>query len=128
VRPSSRARLLTLVGHPVPRHRCRRLGRAPHSFILGFRRLPADAAESWGRLLRGESREALETLLLLLTEHAGARARSAEIQEDLEAVARFFAAEARELARAREVTGYVSYPVPQRERDLLFTQYRQTAG
>ena len=61
----------------------------------------------------------------MLTEHAGARARRAEIQEDLEAVARFFAAEATELARARTSTGYATYPVPQRERDLLFTQYRQ---
>jgi len=118
-------RLLTLVGHPVPRHRCRRLGRAPHSYVVGFRRLPADATASWGRLLEGISRDALESLLLRLTEHAGARARSAEIQEDLEAVAHFFDAEATELARARAATGYAAYPVPQRERDLLFTRYRQ---
>ena len=120
-------RLLSLVGHPVPRHRCRRLGRAPHSYVAGFRRLPADAVTSWGRLLEGVSREALESLVLLLTEHAGARARSAEIQEDIEAVAHFFEAEAAELARARETTGYTTYPVPQRERDLLFAQYRQRA-
>ncbi len=118
-------RLLTMVGHPVPRHRCRRLGRARHSYVVGFRRLPADAAESWGRLFRGDSREALESLVLMLTEHAGARARRAEIQEDVLAVARFFAAEATELARARALTGYATYPVPQRERDLIFTQYRQ---
>ena len=87
--------------------------------------MPADATASWGRLLEGISRDALESLLLRLTEHAGARARSAEIQEDLEAVARFFDAEATELARARAATGYAAYPVPQRERDLLFTRYRQ---
>ena len=89
--------------------------------------MPADAAASWGRLLEGASREALESLLLRLTEHAGARARSAEIQEDLEAVAHFFEAEATELARARATMGYQTYPVPQRERDLLFAQYRQRA-
>jgi excinuclease UvrABC nuclease subunit len=117
-------RLLRFIGHPVPRHRCRRLGRAPHSYVVGFRRLPADAADLWNRLLAGASREALESLALQLIEHAGARARRAEVQEDLQAVAHFFEVEACELARARTAMGYATYPVPQRERDLLFTQYR----
>ena len=120
-------RLLRFMGHPVPRHRCRRLGRSPHSYIVGFRRLPAEAPDLWGRLLAGASRDALESLALLLIEHAGARARRAEVQEDLEAIARFFETEACELARARTAVGYLAYPVPQRERDLLFTQYRASA-
>src|SRR5262249_7524052 len=101
------ARLLRLVGHPVPRHRCRRFGAARHSHVLGFRRLPAHAADTWARLLRGGSRDALEALALRLTEHAGARARRGEVQDDLHAVARFFETEACALARAREATGYV---------------------
>jgi hypothetical protein len=117
-------RLLRFIGHPVPRHRCRRLGRAAHSYVVGFRRLPPDTPGGWDRLLRGASREALESLVLQLTDNAGARARRAEIQNDLQAIAHFFEAEARELARARAGTGYDRYPVPQRERDLLFTQYR----
>jgi excinuclease UvrABC nuclease subunit len=120
-------RLLRFVGHPVPRHRCERLGRARHSYVVGFRRLPADAPDLWIRLLAGASREALEALAVQLIEHAGARARRAEVQEDLQAVARFFETEACELARARTAVGYVTYPVPQRERDLLFTQYRALA-
>ena len=67
--------LLRYVGHPVPRHRCRRLGAARHSVVRGFRRLPAGSAAAWAGLLRGESRAALEALALRLVEHAGARAR-----------------------------------------------------
>jgi excinuclease UvrABC nuclease subunit len=118
-------RLLRLVGHPVPRHRCKRLVAAAHSHVVGFRRLPTDASDLWGRLLRGASREALEALALRLIEHAGALARRAEIQEDLRAVGRFFETEATALARARTLTGYSQYPVPQEERDLLFVQYRR---
>jgi excinuclease UvrABC nuclease subunit len=118
-------RLLRFAGHPVPRHRCRRLGRAAHSYVVGFRRLPDDASDLWGRLLRGVSREALEGLALRLIEHAGARARRAEIHEDLQAIARFFEAEACALARARAMAGYSRYPVPQQDRDLLFAQCRQ---
>lgn len=117
-------RLLRFAGHPVPRHRCRRLGTAPRSSVIGFRRLPSGAAESWGRLLSGSSREALETLTLRLLDHAGALARRAEVHEDLRAVARFFRDEACALARARIETGYTGYPVPQAERDLLFARYR----
>jgi hypothetical protein len=117
-------RLLRFVGHPVPRHRCRRLGRAAHSHVVGFRRLLAGAPEGWARLLTGASRDALESLALRLTEHAGARARRAEVQADLRAIARFFETEASGLARARTAVGYATYPVPQEERDLLFTRYR----
>jgi hypothetical protein len=124
----SLVRLLRFIGHPVPRHRCRRLGRAPHSYVIGFRRLPGDAADVWGRLLEGASREALESLALQLIEHAGARVRRAEVQEDLQAIAHFFDTEACELARARRTVGYATYPVPQRERDLLFTRYRASAN
>ena len=94
--------LLRYVGHPVPRHRCRRLGAARHSYVRGFRRLPADSAEAWGALLRGISREALETLALRLLDHAGARARREETHRALRAVGRFFRHEARVLARVAD--------------------------
>jgi len=118
------ARLLQWVGHPVPRPRCRRLEVAPHSRVIGFRRLAADAPGQWARLLEGASRDALEVLTLHLLEHAGARARAPEIHDDLKAVARFFRREAQALARVRAATGYAGYPVPQADRDLLFAQYR----
>ena len=116
--------LLRYVGHPVPRHRCRRLGTARHSHVRGFRRLPAASATAWTDLLRGESRDALEALALRLVEHAGARARRRETHEALRAIARFFEEEARALARVRAETGFPLYPVPQQDRDLLFAQCR----
>ena len=87
--------------------------------------MPGDSAEMWTRLLQGASREVLEALALRLLDHAAARAKRAEIQEDFAAIARFFEEEACDLARARAATGYASYPVPQEERDPLFIRYRQ---
>jgi excinuclease UvrABC nuclease subunit len=121
-------RLLHFVGHPVPRHRCRRFGTAPHSHVVGFRRLPGDAVDNWRRLLCGESRAALEALSLELIEHEAARARASEIREDLLAIERFFEDEARPLARAVAATGHATYPVAQQERDLLFATYREARG
>lgn len=118
-------RLLRFVGHPVPRHRCRRLGSAAHSYVIGFRRLPAGALDRWARLLEGSSREALEALALDLLNNAGACARRAEVQEDLQAIATFFETEASALAHARAITGYPGYPVAQHDRDLLFVRSRQ---
>ena len=134
------ARLLRFVGHPIPRARQRIIGEAAYSSaaaavyssaaaalystVIGFRRLPVDASTGWSALLRGASREALESLALELLEHPGATARRAEIQEDLAAVALFFESEALALARARTATGYSRYPVPQGDRDLLFAEAR----
>lgn len=56
-------------------------------------------------LLRGLLGEPLERLALHLLEHAGARARSAEITVDLRAIGRFFKEEASELAAAIAATG-----------------------
>ena len=57
-------------------------------------------------------------------DHAGARARKRQIQEALSAIKRFFEEEAGALARVRAATGYLPYPVPQRDRDLLFARCR----
>jgi excinuclease ABC subunit C len=117
-------RLLRFVGHPTPRRRRDRLGTPRHSHVYTFRRLPRDWPELWKLLLGGASRSALEQLSLRLLEHAGARARSPLIQADLRAVKRFFDDEASTLAAAIAATGYVGYPVPQRDRDALFLRYR----
>ena len=121
-------RLLHFVGHPVPRHRRRRFGGVRHSYVLGFRRLPREMVTGWSRLLRGESRHALEALALELTEYAGARARAAEIREHLVALDRFFEYEACALARVIAATGHRSYPVSQQERDLLFATRREASA
>lgn len=117
-------RLLRFVGHPTARRQRDRLSVPRYSHVYTFRRLPRDWPELWKLLLRGASRAALEHLSLRLLEHAGARARGAVIQADLRAVARFFKDEASTLAAAIAATGYVGYPVPQRDRDALFLRYR----
>lgn len=120
-------RLLRFVGHLTPRSR--RAPRAPaaHSYVFTFRRLPADWPPLCARLLRGVSPDALEHLVLRLVEQAGARARRAEIQEDLRAVQRFFEEEAAALAGAIAATGYPRYPVPQNERDALLLRSRRSS-
>lgn len=120
-------RLLALIGHPVPRHRCRELVAARHSHVFGMRRLPESWPALWDAWLSGGSREALERLALRLLEHAGARARRSEVQQDLRALGRFFDDEARPLALAVTATSYPTYPVPQRQRDRIFLEYRRRA-
>jgi excinuclease ABC subunit C len=117
-------RLLRFVGHPAARRSRDRLGVPRHSHLCTLRRLPRDWPELWTALFRGVSRVALEQLSLRLLEHDGACARSAAIHADLRAVERFFEDEASTLARAITATGYVGYPVPQRERDALFLRSR----
>ena len=117
-------RLLAFVGHPTRRRLRDRLGGPRHSHVMIFRRLPREWPELWKALLRGASRVALEQLALRLLEHDGACARSAAIHADLKALERFFGDEASALARAITATGYVGYPVPQRDRDALFLRYR----
>jgi excinuclease ABC subunit C len=121
-------RLLRFIGHPIARGRRWRSRVAPHSYVVGFRRLGAQWPAQWDRLLRGISREGLEQLSLVLLDHAGARARSAEIGADLRSVERFFDEEASALAVAIAAAGYSRYPVPQRERDLLLVGYRMARG
>lgn len=117
-------RLLRFVGHPAPRRRRDRLSVPRHSHVFMFRRLPPDWPELWRALLRGASRVALEQLSVRLLEYDGACARSEAVHADLRSVQRFFDDEASALAKAIAATGYVGYPVPQRERDALFLRYR----
>ena len=121
------ARLLRFVGHPSPRGRRARRALPRHSHVYGFRRLPSHWPEMWRALLRGASREVLVELCLTLVDNAGARARALEIREDLRAVERFFDDETSRLAAAIAVTRFPTYPVPQRDRDLLFLEYRARA-
>ena len=117
-------RLLRFVGHPTARRLRDRLSVPRHSHVCTFRRLPRDWPELWKALLRGASRVALEQLSLRLLEYDGACARSAAIHADLRAVDRFFADNASTLANAITATGYVGYPVPQRDLDALILRYR----
>lgn len=115
-------RLFGIVGHPVSGR-----PRAPvaHSYCFRFRRLPPEWPTLWSRLLRGLSTDALEELSLRLLDHATARARSAEVEDDLRAIRRLFDDETRVLAEAIAATGYARYPVPQLDRDAIVLEYRR---
>lgn len=121
-------RLLRFVGHPTPPRRRDRLELPRHCHVRGFRRLPEQSAALWSAFFRGASRAALESLCLRLLEHAGARARSAAVQDDLRALGRFFEDEAAPLAAAVAATGHAGYPVAQADRDALFLRYRAGGG
>lgn len=113
-------RLLGFVGHPVPR---KSIGVDPiprYSYVFGFRRLPGDWSKRWRDFLQGTSSEALEALVFKLLENAGARAKAADVQEDVESIHRLWEKEVVPLKRVISLTQYPEYPVAQNERDPLF--------
>lgn len=94
----------------------------------GFRQIPASWRAELHAFFAGKSCAALHSLTLRLLESAGARARAPEIQAGLIALQRFWQLEAEPLCRAMRETRYGGlYPVPQIERDLLFTRWRLRA-
>jgi hypothetical protein len=112
------------VGHPLPK-KSRPVAKVPRfSHATGFRQLPEAWLAVWAAFFRGESRDALEQLVLSLVENAGARRRPRAIQELLNEVAYFWKHEAVPLARMRKLAAYQGYPVPQKERDLIFLRAR----
>jgi len=111
--------LLSYVGHRVKKP-SRQTGEARHSYIVSFRQLPENCANEWARFWSGESKLASENLVLALVENAGARHSPRKIQESLNSLKRFWRHEAAPLRRAIERTSWHTYPIPQRERDILF--------
>ncbi len=114
--------LLMFVGHKSPRRRSQRFVRFSHEAF--FRQLPESWLVDWGRFLKGESSDALATLVLSLVENAAARRKPKLIQEKLNEVKRFWKHEARPLKQVLDHSRERTYPVPQSERDRLFLSYR----
>lgn len=118
-------RLLRWIGHPEPR---RGLGgedlRDEHSWVFGFRRLPAAYHHAWPPFFRGEHDAVIAALACTLLEKPSARARASEVQDDLRSLARFYAEEAEPLRRAVKQLAVTAWPVPQTERDPLFVRWR----
>ena len=120
-------RLLKFVGHINPSSYRKRIPR--YSNVVSFRRLPAEWADLWVTFYKGESASALEELVLKLVESSGARRNPDRIQEQLDALKRFWRHEVLTLAKARKATGNMEWPVPQEQRDIVFLSYRaQEAG
>lgn len=124
--------LLSYLGHPVPRSKLYgkdRLGaREKYAVVSAFRMLPERWVGLLEEFLRGESRSAMEELVLALTENAGARRRPRMIQEALNSVRRLWRHEIQPLADARKRVGFGLYPVPQAERDRLFLKAKGIRG
>jgi excinuclease ABC subunit C len=118
--------LLRFVGHLNAAKRHRRTPR--HTYIFSFRRLPSNWAGIWTSFYKGESQLAMEELILNLVEKTGARRRPVKVQEHLDELKRFWRHEVLMLAKVRKATGYVEWPVPQLQRDLVFLSYKATAN
>jgi hypothetical protein len=114
-------RLLGRIGHRTPQPP---RPRGKRTYLFSLRRIPRTWRARWSAFLRGEGRDALETLVLALLESPAARRDAAGVQEDLLALERFHRHEAIALRRARELAGHAEVLVPQAARDTLFIRAR----
>ncbi len=117
--------LIRFVGTPVPRSRI--FGkegygkRDRYSEVHGFRGLPASWLAQLEDFLRGDSKDAIESLVLSLVESPVARRSSRVVQQNLNWLKYFWRHEALRLKELRRVNGSAGgYPIPQAERDRLF--------
>ena len=118
-------RLLAFVGH---REKITRRVRGERTYVFSIRRLPRGWDEAWAAFLRGESRAALSTLVLALTEKPSARRDAKAVQDDVDALDRFYRHEALRLRDACARASELRWPVPQPERDTLFIRARRLAA
>ena len=114
-------RLLGRIGHRTW-GAARGAGERTYAFTL--RRLPRESHTQWSAFLDGDSRAALDVLVLALLEVSSARRDAARGAKDLEAVDRFRRHEVLTLRAARELTGHAERFVPQSARDVLFIRAR----
>jgi hypothetical protein len=126
----SLTRLLPYLLHPIPPSqllgRDWRKRRPKYSYLFGFRAGLENpfGADAWTRFFSGRDHAAIEELALALLDHAAARAKAEEVQEDLRTLQRFWRHEAQPLARAIARSSHPCYPVPQAERDDVFLRSR----
>ena len=116
-------RLLAMVGH---REKTPRRPRGTRTWSFEIRRLGPGWRDAWSALLRGESRAALSSLVLALLDKPAARRHASTVQEDVDAIERFWRHEAQKLADARRRVGDDRWPIPQADRDALFIRARRT--
>ncbi len=117
--------LLSYIGHPIPFKKLAVFRRDRFSRVAAFRQLPIEWIDRLQVFFRGESKGAMEELVLALIENAGARKKSHEVQAALALLNRFWRHEAVPLRKALEIRlGDASYPVPQADRDPLFIRAR----
>jgi excinuclease UvrABC nuclease subunit len=120
--------LLTYLFHPIPKKRLLSTSGikkiSKFSRITGFRQSSPEILQGLRHFLRGEKITSLDSLIFALLEKADARHESKEVQNHLNTLKRFYRRESALLNRACSRTQYASYPVQQKERDLLFVRSR----
>lgn len=116
--------LVRLAGRIGHREKTSFRAKGTRTFYFEVRRLPPTFVERWTQFLRGDSRDALSELLLTLLDKPAARRDARAVQDDLDALERFYRHEARRLREARELTSDARWPIPQEERDALFIRAR----
>lgn len=116
--------LLRYIGHCSSKAKRSSSKRPKYSSVYTFRQISEELVFHLEKFLKGESKVFLESLVFELLENAGARNKSAEVQETLKKIIRFWKHEALPLYQAREISPGCGYPIHQEERDLLFIKYR----
>ncbi len=118
--------LLRLIGHPVAKGKLPKPvsleGVKKPGYVYGFRQIPPEWFNRLESFFRGEDFTAIEELSVLLLERPTAVARSEETQEFLYSIRRLWRHEILVLKKACERAGFKTYPVPQKERDLVFIE------
>ena len=120
--------LLRFIGHAASRTQLVKSGvnfaGVKHTYIYGFRQIPECWPAQLDQFLRGECFGAVETLSLNLLERPSALAKCKEIQEHLHELRAWWLHEMLPLQKARNHCAWATYPVAQKERDLLFIRLR----
>ena len=98
-----------------------------HTYHYGFRQLPQEWTLLLEPFLKGEKFCAVESLALLLLDKPSALVKRKEIQELLHELRRWYQHEMLPLHQARTKCGWLPFPVLQKERDLLFIQFRASS-
>jgi excinuclease UvrABC nuclease subunit len=124
----SATELLSYVFHRMPGREATKLTdtskKNKYTKIVGFRQADSTIADGLKGFLSGKNLSALEALMMVLIENASARSHAKEIQDHLNILKKFYRREVALLTRACQRTKYTDYPVPQKERDLLFLRDR----
>lgn len=120
--------LLGFLLHPIPPKKVlSSLGMEKidrYSRVLAFRQIDEEIVAGLQNFLRGEKIDSLDSLILALIENADARNKAQDIQALFNALKRFYRRESALLNRSCIRANYLVYPVPQKERDLIFVRSR----
>lgn len=111
--------LLEYIGH---KNKTKKLSK--YTYLYSFRQLDESWYQELDLLLSGVSSAFFERLVLGLIESKSARKNSGNVQKRLNQIKTFWKHEAQLLGRVRLKLGFKIYPVPQKQRDLLFLEHR----